>query len=229
MAMGLKGISLLGLLLLVFVSKGEAMESKHVVLLGASVGQAWHIEDLPKRLGIQGYRFEYRGEYQFDKSKSLQQILERKKNKPDAIFLKECAAYFPGDRFRYEELMKEWVRRCKQGGIIPIPTTVVPVIQDRSLKNRAKDLIKGALGRPTSTSQLEAIIQYNDWVRSFARTEGLAVLDLDAAVRTSQKDRSLRLDLQSGDGLHLNEKAYALLDKIVVPILENVFPPDQKH
>ena len=57
---------------------------KHIVLLGASVGKDWKIEDLPKRLTIHNYQFEYVGEYQFDKTKPLQEILQRKENKPDA-------------------------------------------------------------------------------------------------------------------------------------------------
>lgn len=132
---------------------------KHIVLLGASVGNAWNIESLSDRL-IKGgssplapdasrlaasqYRFEYIGEYQFDKTNALQQILKRKENKPDAIFIKECAAYFPGDLSRYQELMKSWINQCKESKVVPIPTTVVPVIKPdfSNLKLKLKDTIK---------------------------------------------------------------------------------------
>ena len=212
---------------------------KHIVLLGASVGKAWNIESLPNRitkssssplppdalrLTVVPYRFEYVGKYQFDKTDSLQEILKRKENKPDAIFLKECAAYFPGDLPKYQELMKGWVTQCKQAGVIPIPTTVVPMIRDLPLKTRVKDLIKWVIGRSTQgsihTSRLTGILQYNDWIKSYPLKEGLVVLDLETPLHVSNEDRSLRLDLHSGDGLHLNEKAYALLDKIVIPTLE---------
>jgi hypothetical protein len=218
---------------------------QHIVLLGASVGKAWNIESLPWRVSqsnpsnssnpsnptnlknSSNYRFEYVGKYQFDKTEALQEILNRKENKPDAIFIKECAAYFPSNLSQYQELMKRWVSQCRRARVIPIPTTVVPVTKDPPLKTRLKDLIKWVIGRPTygpvHTSRLTGILEYNDWIKSFAQKENLIVLDLETPLHVSNKDRSLRLDLHSGDGLHLNEKAYAILDKIVIPILEKAF------
>ena len=201
-------------------------KKKHVVLLGASVGQAWSIEALPDRVAAaQGYRFEYVGEYAFDKTEALRKILQRKENRPDAILIKECAAYFPGDLRRYQELLKEWVKECRKAKVIPIPTTVVPVIstKNKPMKDRLKDFIKTLLGRPTTATQLEGIFQYNDWVREYTAQEGLTVLDLEVPLRTSQDDRSLRVDLHSGDGLHLNSTAYEILDTIVVPTLDRAF------
>ena len=78
---------------------------KHVLLLGASVGKAWEIEGLSRRLGLKDYRFEYVGKYDFDKTDALKAILARKENRPDAVFIKECAAYFPGDLEKYKKLM----------------------------------------------------------------------------------------------------------------------------
>lgn len=201
-------------------------KKKHVVLLGASVGNAWNIGALPDRVAsAQGYRFEYVGEYAFDKTEALRKILQRKQDKPDAIFIKECAAYFPGDLRQYQELMKGWVKECRQAKVIPIPTTVVPVISSKNkiIKERVKDFIKTLLGRPTTGAMLEGLLQYNDWVREYAAQEGLTVLDLETPLRTSRNDRSLRADLHSGDGLHLNSTAYGILDTIVVPTLDGAF------
>ena len=210
----------------VFGMRGE----KHVVLLGASVGRDWKIESLPERLkqtegAAQVYRFEYVGEYAFDKTEALIKILQRKENKPDAIIIKECAAYYPGDLRQYQELMKGWVKACKNAGVVPVPTTVVPVVssKNKTIKERVKDFIKSILGRPTPSSQLEGISQYNDWIRQYTSQEGLTVLELEAPLRTSQEDRSLRIDLHSGDGLHLNAKAYEILDGIVIPTLDRAF------
>ena len=120
--------------------------------------------------------------------------------------------------------MKEWVAQCKQTGVIPIPTTVVPVVKDLPLKTKVKDLMKWVIGRPTfgpvHALRLTGILQYNDWIKSYSQKEGLVVLDLEAPLHVSKEDRSLRPNLHSGDGLHLNEKAYSLLDKIVIPTLE---------
>ena len=202
-------------------------KKKHVALLGASVGQAWKIDSLPERLGQNSganrYSFEFVGDYQFDKTQTLRKILQRKQNKPDAILLKECAAYFPGDLTRYQELMKGWIKECRDAGVIPVPTTVVPVVRQQSVMTQMKDAVKCVLGKPTSGMQLERLTQYNDWIRSYAGSENLTVLDLEAVLRTSAEDRSLRADLHSGDGLHLNPKAYQLMDQIVVPALDRAF------
>ncbi len=217
------------LLVSVIICDGEVhgmTKKKHVVLLGASVGHAWNIEALPDRVAAaKDYRFEYVGEYAFDKTEALRKILQRKQNKPDAIFIKECAAYFPGDLSQYQELMKGWVKECRQAKVVPIPTTVVPVVstKNKPIKDRLKDFIKTVLGRPTTATQLEGIFRYNDWVRVYAAQEGLTVLDLETPLRTSADDRSLRVDLHSGDGLHLNSTAYGLLDTIVVPTLDRAF------
>ena len=202
-------------------------KKKHVVLLGASVGHAWKIDSLPERLGQNSganrYSFEFVGDYQFDKTQTLRKILQRKQAKPDAILLKECAAYFPGDLTRYQELMKIWIKECRDAGVIPVPTTVVPVVRQQRVMTRMKDAVKSVLGKPTSGMQLERLTQYNDWIRSYAGSENLTVLDLEAALRTSAEDRSLRTDLHSGDGLHLNPKAYKLLDPVVAPALDRAF------
>jgi hypothetical protein len=53
------------------------------------------------------------------------------------------------------------------------------------------------------------------------------VLDLEDPLRTSKEERSLRLDLHTGDGLHLNKKAYSSLDQIVLPTLDEIFRGDR--
>jgi len=218
---------------------------KYVVLLGASVGKAWNIESLPSRLTKSGssplapaasrltmfpYRFEYVGLYQFDKSPALEQLLNRKQNKPHAIIIKECAAYLPGD-ITFENaksLMTRWIAQCQEKGIVPIPTTVVPVTRSHDDKfkthNPLKRAVKWILGISMKT-RIEQIIEYNDWIKDYAKQKGLIFLDLEAPLRISTTDRFLRDDLTKGDGLHLNAEAYKLLDCIVIPTLEKIkFP-----
>ncbi|MCX6927761.1 MAG: hypothetical protein NT154_31805, partial [Verrucomicrobia bacterium] len=80
--------------------------------------------------------------------------------------------------------------------------------------------------------RLAGLLAYNDWVRQFAGLQRLDVLDLEAALRVSVNDRSLRTDLDSGDGLHLDTRAYEdYLNPIMMPMLLNAFgetspPPD---
>lgn len=202
-------------------------DKKHVILLGASVGRDWNIPNLPERVDNSDFVFEYQhGGSCFDKGDKFREIISRPQNKPDAIFLKECAAYFPNDLTQFKNLMKRWIRECQNAGILPIPTTVVPVTRLHPFKKFLIDIGKGRnpfnYGSPFSNRRNQSIIEYNDWIKKYCKEHGLAVLDMEAAVHYSEENRCLREDLARIDGLHLNSKAYKILDQIVIPALEKV-------
>jgi len=229
-----------------FGSEVHAMQKpRHIVLLGASVGEAWKIEYLPDRLMKSDsspltpdalllkafpYRFEYVGEYQFDKSKALQQVLQRKENRPDAVLLKECAAYFPGDLANYRNLIKMWVGDCLRKGVMPILVSVAPVRGPSFWKLQYwKNLVKRIVypNKSTVEARLRELTAFNDWIRKYALEQNLQVLDLEKALRVSGTDRHLKVDLDGGDGLHLNQKAYSILDQIILPTLAQAFRNDK--
>ena len=197
-----------------------AKMKRHIVLLGASVGKAWDFPALPARVGSGDYTCESVTEYRFDKSDELAAILSRAQDKPDAVIIKECAAFFPGDLLKYQGLVLRWVGECRSAGIVPILATVVPVTRTYALRTFVLHLLRGKLLYPKGT--FEGIIAYNDWVREYVVQEGLALIDLEAAVRISAKDRHLKESFARKDGLHLNSKAYRELDRIVVPALQRV-------
>jgi hypothetical protein len=198
---------------------------KQVLLLGASVGKSWKLPLLPQRIDNSDYAFEYQMCAQFDKSECLKDILSSEENKPDVVFLKECAAYFPGDMESYKKLMMRWITECLDSDVIPIPATVVPVTRLHSVKKIFIDLLRGRKpfrqGNPFKYLRNKAILEYNDWLRLYCKEKGLNVLDLEASLRYSENNRFLREDLARIDGLHLNGKAYELLDRIVLPVLED--------
>ena len=201
-------------------------EQKHIVLLGASIGKGWNISLLSERINNCDYVFEYAHYSGFDKSDKLRKIVSRDENKPDVIFIKECAAYFPGDINHYKNLMKKWIEECQRKDVIPIPATVVPVTRLHSFKQFMIDIVKGRnplrYGSPFSNKRNEALLEYNDWIRIYCKKCGLSVLDLEAAVRYSEENRYLREDLARLDGVHINKSAYKILDQIVIPTLEEV-------
>jgi len=216
---------------------------KHILLLGASIGKSWNIPTLPQRMDNYKFIFEYVHGGAFNKTESLKKIIERRKNRPDVIIIKECAAYFPGDINEYKKLVKSWVEDCLAVNIIPVLTTVIPVTRLNSFKQVFIDIIKSRnplrFGNPFKFSRNKVILLYNDWVKVFSNENSIACLDLESAVRYSKKNRFLRecLDLESAvryskknrflredlakiDGLHLNRKAYNILDKVLIEIVE---------
>jgi hypothetical protein len=204
----------------------SSSKQRLVLLIGASVGNAWNLPEWPKRSNVPGYGTEMVAVYTFDKSHALQEALIRPQKKfsfskkyilglfapaqrkPDVIIIKECAAYFPGDMVKYQSSVKKWVADIKQANIVPVLATVVPVTQEHAGK------------RP---GRLEGILAFNDWVLSYSSENKLLCLDLEKALVDSNGNRSLRPELTSGDGLHLNKKAYDILDGVLAEFLQNNF------
>jgi len=198
-------------------------KTRHIVLIGASVGRAWEIAKLPERIGDDRYEFEYVGNYSPNKSELLKEVLSRRENRPDAVILKECAAFFPGSSEKMREYMVEWVGWCREADVVPMIATVVPVVKSYPLRMFIYNLLHGKWGYPKGV--FESVIAFNDWIKEYAAGEGLVVVDLEAAVRTSAADRHLNGRYAFRDGLHLNAKAYRELDIIVIPAVSKVeFP-----
>jgi hypothetical protein len=176
----------------------EAVARRRVVLLGASVGKAW-------RLHVGFPNFRALDHYAFDKGPILERALA---SRPDAIVIKECAAYFP-DGGVDRNLVRGWVERIRGASIHPVLATVVPVTRDHAAR---------APGR------VEAIWAFNDWLRELGAAEQIPILDLEAALRCSAEDRHLDDALDSGDGLHLLPSTYRdRLDPLIAPLLLRVF------
>jgi hypothetical protein len=111
------------------------------------------------------------------------------------------------------------VEQSREKDVVPIPTTIVPVTRTHDEKFKTHSWIKRTVKRILGISmdtRMERIIEYNDWVRDYFKSKGLVVLDLEAPLRISPSNRFLRDDLTKGDGLHLNSKAYKILDGIVI-------------
>ncbi len=191
--------------------------ARRFALVGASVGEGWNLPAFPARANLSGVSFEYVGVFAFDKSDALRSLLADPTRKPDAVLLKECAAYFPGDLPRYQTLIRGWIDAARNAGVLPVLVTVAPVTASGDRWIRLKTSIKAlALGRLDRNGQIQA---YNDWLKIEATEQRLPLLDLEAALRVSDADRSLDPTLTSGDGLHLNAQGYARLDRALARLL----------
>jgi GDSL-like Lipase/Acylhydrolase family len=194
----------------------------HVVLIGASIGQGWHLAEWPARVHADVFTAESIPAWQFDKSEVLDELLMRPARKfhlarsylkslfqhpprkADIVILKECSSYFPGDLSVYERRMQDWVSRVQAHGITVVLATVAPVTHARAEKDPGKQ---------------ESLLKYNEWVRLYAAQHGLKVLDLEAALRNEEAGRYLRDEFATADGSHLNAAAYALLDDVLQKVV----------
>ncbi len=204
--------------------QGKADASKkNVMFVGASIGKAWKLAEYSQRTGDRAHSVEFIAVYQFDKTEAIDEILMRPKRKfhftlsyikgffrpspvlPNIIVIKECSSYFPGDIALQQELVQKWVKRIRDARVEVILATVVPVTRARA------EAVQG---------KIEGILAYNDWIRDYAKKEKITLIDLEAALRKSDRERSLRDELNSGDGTHLNQKAYEILDNLLRDLLQ---------
>ncbi len=189
----------------------------HIVLVGASIGQAWRLEQWPVRAGMQQFTAEAVAAWQFDKSTALEEVLMRPRVKfrlmrsylrsllrpprrADLIILKECSAYFPGDARAYRESIRKWVEQIRERNIMVMVATVVPVTRARAARDPGKQ---------------EAVREFNQWLREYAGRENVPLLDLEAVLSTPDEGRYLRDELALPDGSHLNALAYQRLDSLL--------------
>jgi lysophospholipase L1-like esterase len=196
----------------------------HVLVIGASIAQAWRISDWPARVGEPRFAAESTAEWSFDKTEAVEAVLRRPAvrfrvsrswlvaflrppRRPDIVILKECSSYFPGDLAAFAENVRAWTRRLSVGGTQVVLATVVPVTRSRAGRDPGKQ---------------DGILAYNGWVRNYAREELLTVLDLEAAVRGP--DSYLKEEFAAEDGSHLNARAYAMLDRALLDTLAAACP-----
>lgn len=201
----------------------DILKDKRIILIGASVGEQWQLEKHFPNTGIRYYCSPSLGKlafpkiiFGFDKSEAIKFYTSLEKpDRPDAVIIKECAAYYPPnpgqsipDYNERKKTVERWTRELRDAGIIPILATVVPVTRG------SKEDVPG---------RLDLIRDYNDWVRKFAESESIAVLDLEKALRIGDDDRSLPA-VKAVDGMHLVPRTYGkYLDPIVYPTLLKAF------
>jgi hypothetical protein len=194
-----------------------SMQTKpaHVVLIGASIGQGWNLAEWPGRVQLRNLTAEAVAVWDFDKADAVKEVLMRparhfrlgrsfikalfqpRPKVPDIVILKECSAYFPGDGSQYRRKVAAWVEQLRSRSIMVVLATVVPVTSDRAARDPGKQ---------------ESLLEYNRWVREYAKNAGLTVLDLEAMLRTAAPEAYLDSRYANADGSHLNPEGYSVLD-----------------
>ncbi len=170
--------------------------SSRVVLVGASVAEFWNVEARYPCVSVVA-------RYDFDKTPVLDQLLARRPL-PDAVIIKQCAAYFPAPIEPRQNLVTEWLDRLGDLRISPILATVAPVTDDHDARNPGR---------------MPGIVDFNNWIRSEASFRSVPILDIATALRASSGDPHLPRKLATHDGLHLTRRAYR---RRLDPILQSV-------
>jgi len=199
--------------------------AKKILLIGASIGREWNISQLSNRTGNKDFFFDYiSGGSHFDKSTVFYNVINNTSNKLDAIILKECAAYFPGDIEKYLLLIKKWINESKQRGLLLIPATVIPITRYHQIKliiyhrlTRKKDMF--TLNDLFNQFKINSIIEYNTSLRKYFEENNIKYLDFEKVLKNNN-NIYLNREYARIDGLHLNRKGYDLLDNYLIQTLK---------
>ena len=184
----------------------KARFEKYVVLVGASIGRSWKLNELHNRIDTKNVFYGYRGKYNYDKTNIIEGLI-KVQYKPDAVIIKECSAYFPRNIKDSMEQLVEWIYALRKNGIDPILATVVPVTEENNQKNSEK---------------MKSINRYNAVLRSYAKNNNIAVLDMQKILSDTNKQMYLSEKYSLSDGYHLKWETYIkLLDKELVEFIQN--------
>jgi hypothetical protein len=174
-----------------------AILASRVVLVGASVSVHWHVEVRYPCVSV-------RAHYSFDKTPVVDSVLARLPV-PDAVIVKQCAAYFPIPLETKKQMVLSWLDRLAAASVVPVVATVVPVTVAHDQQNPGR---------------MDGILEYNEWIRCIAGEREMPLLDLESALRRSSEDPHLDEKWATRDGLHLRRAAYReRLDQILGPVL----------
>src|SRR5262245_25943921 len=112
----------MGAIALMVAFMSSSVSGSEVVVIGASITEQWHIEQLPGRAPGVSRQLSSLIRYAFDKRPEIKSVIGRPKT-PAALILKQCAAYFPGDLAKYKSLIEGWTKELRQAGIEPVLAT----------------------------------------------------------------------------------------------------------
>lgn len=183
-----------------------AKKNRYIAFIGASIGRDWKIEQLPERQpALKDVAILFWPEYQFDKTRIVDHVMKIP-IKPGAILIKECAAYFPLNIEQAGKEYLDWFELLKKNNLKAVAVTTVPVTISNEKQNPGR---------------AESIYAFN----SFLKSSGEKVYDLVPTLSDPPTGGMfLQESLAQEDGLHLNQKAYKLLDRSLADFLIENMP-----
>ena len=184
-----------------------------VVVLGASYAKSWNIKELfgcsVVNKGIDGNQsFEMRERFNNDVLSQepqyvvlwgfINDIFRANPEKLNDVQLKIKQSY------------REMVSLSHKRGIEPILITEVTIREQSGIKSYIMNIIGGLLGKTSYQEFINShVININIWMRDFAETENLRLLDAEKLLAEAGGKR--RADFAKDDGSHITQDAYTVL------------------
>lgn len=181
-------------------TQSDDLHNLCVVFVGASITEGWNFVTY-----FPDYNFHQVIHYGPDKPAVWSEV---EAYNPDIVTFKQCGAYYDegGDTdltYLYN-IAQQMVSLIQGIGAIAVPATTMPI--DPGFDS-------------CTQAQLDDIVEYNDWLRNYCSTNGLTCMDY--YTQLADEEGQLPYEYHEGDGLHINDVAYALLSPYVIDTLES--------
>ncbi len=138
--------------------------------------------------------------------------------KPDSVLIwgfinnlhRAPAGGFPATQEKIKSDFREMVTRARSAGITPILATEVTLSEAIGIKNRLAAFVGKMRGKTGYAHKINTPLrEVNDWMRAYARTEKLQLLDIEKLFDDGEGYR--KTEYTSDDGTHISEEGYAAL------------------
>lgn len=208
---------LIGLLASSLASAQPAMNAKHMVIIGASYAAEWENPKLP------GYTVTNKG-IGGQESSDLRARFERDviALKPDAVMIwghyndvvRASADKMAAAKQKAQDNYRWMTEQARAAGIEVILITEITIPIPNTFKENAVAWVAGLLGKQDYRSQKnEQIKALNVWLRDYARSQKLKLIDLEQALDSGNGTR--KVEYTRSDNSHVSPAGYQAITQYV--------------
>lgn len=214
---GLKLVYLLAGLLACSIACAQSTMNKHLVIIGASYAAEWETPKLP------GYTVTNKG-IGGQESSDLRARFERDvlALKPDAVMIwghyndvvRASADRMAAAKQKAQDNYRWMTEQARAAGIEVILVTEITIPIPDTLKENAMAWVAGLLGKQDFRSQKnEQIKAVNAWLRDYARSQKVKLLDLETALDSGNGTR--KVEYAREDNSHVSPAGYQAITRYV--------------
>jgi lysophospholipase L1-like esterase len=214
---GLKLVYLVVGLLACSISLAQSAMNKHIVIIGASYAAEWETPKLP------GYTVTNKG-IGGQESSDLRARFERDviALKPNTVMIwghyndivRASADKMVAAKQKAQDNYRWMTEQARAAGIEVILVTEITIPIPDTLKENAMAWVAGLLGKQDYRSQKnEQIKAVNAWLRDYARSQNIKLLDLETALDSGNGTR--KVEYAREDNSHVSPAGYQAITRYV--------------
>jgi lysophospholipase L1-like esterase len=214
---GLKLVYLVVGLLACSISLAQSAMNKHIVIIGASYAAEWETPKLP------GYTVTNNG-IGGQESSDLRARFERDviALKPNTVMIwghyndivRASADKMVAAKQKAQDNYRWMTEQARAAGIEVILVTEITIPIPDTLKENAMAWVAGLLGKQDYRSQKnEQIKAVNAWLRDYARSQNIKLLDLETALDSGNGTR--KVEYAREDNSHVSPAGYQAITRYV--------------